>query len=64
MEVTLPKTPGRRKGRYRFDWAELDGNGNTIISVYGPIRARGAIPHYRLANVTAVQTVHDKTRPT
>ena len=61
MEVTLVKSVGRRQGRYRFDWAEYDGNGNLILSVYGPVRARGAIPHYRLAAVSAVKTVHAKT---
>lgn len=62
MEVTLPKTPGRRRGRYRFDWAETDSNGNTILSVYGPVRSRAGTPHYRLANITAVETVHSKTK--
>jgi hypothetical protein len=61
MEVTLERSPGRRQGRYRFDWAELDRNGNPILNVYGPLRARGAIPHYRLAGVGAVRTVHVKT---
>jgi hypothetical protein len=57
QEVTLEKSPGRRKGRYRFDFAETDASGNTILNVYGPLRAR-VIPHYRLANVKAVLTVH------
>lgn len=61
MEVTLEKSPGRRQGRYRFDWAEIDGKGNTILSVYGPLRARGGTPHYRLAAASAVKTVHVKT---
>jgi hypothetical protein len=64
MEITLPKTPGRRRGRYRFDWAEQDTNGNIILSVYGPMRSRAGTPHYRLANISAVEIVHDKTRPT
>jgi hypothetical protein len=56
QQLTLVKSPGRRQGRYRFDWAELDAKGNTILSVYGPLR--GGNPHYRLAAVSAVKTVH------
>lgn len=59
MEVSLPRSPGRRAGRYRFDWAE-DGLNDTILSVYGPIR--GANPHYRLVNASVVKTVHVKTK--
>lgn len=62
MEVTLVKSVGRRQGRYRFDWAEHDTKGNMILNVYGPLRSRGAIPHYRLAAISAVQTVHSKTK--
>lgn len=62
MEVTLIKSVGRRQGRYRFDWAEFDGKGNLILNVYGPLRARGGTPHYRLAAASAVKTVHSKTK--
>lgn len=62
MEISLPRTAGRRAGRYRFDWAEVTDDGSTILSVYGPIRAKGAIPHYRLANAAVVKTVHSKTK--
>lgn len=60
MEVTLPKSVGRKAGRYRFDWAERDSSGNLILNVYGPLRAH-AIPHYRLAAASLVKTVHVKT---
>lgn len=59
-EVTLDKSPGRRKGRYQFEWAELDRKGNVILSVYGPLHARVS-PHYRLAAVSCVLAVHPKT---
>lgn len=58
MEVTLPKSTGRRQGRYRFDWAETDAKGNVILNVYGPLGARGGTPHYRLAAVSVVKKVH------
>lgn len=61
MEITLEKSAGRRKGRYRFDWAETDNQGNLILSVYGPLRTRTSTPHYRLAHIDAVMTVHTKT---
>lgn len=61
MELTLEKSPGRRQGRYRFDWAETDRSGNVILNVFGPLRGRGATPHYRLAAASAVKTVHVKT---
>lgn len=61
MEVTLPKSAGRRKGRYRFDWADTDGTGKVILNVYGPLRAR-TTPHYRLAAASSVETVHSKTK--
>lgn len=62
MEITLTKSVGRRQGRYRFDWADHDTNGNLILNVYGPLRSRGGTPHYRLAAVSAVKTVHSKTK--
>jgi hypothetical protein len=61
MEVTLVKSVGRRKGRYRFDWAEHDTKGNMILNVFGPLRSR-SLPHYRLAAISAVETVHSKTK--
>ena len=57
-ELTLKKSPGRRQGKYRFDWADYDGLGNLILNVYGPLNSRAAIPHYRVAGVGAVLKVH------
>lgn len=56
MEVTLPKAPGRRAGRYRFDWAEQVGE-DLLLNVYGPISGKG-IAHYRTVRADAVRTVH------
>jgi len=59
MELKLTKSPGRKEGFYRFDYAETTRDGDVILNVYGPVRARGkATPHFRLVNVNAVKAVH------
>ena len=60
MEVSLPKSPGRRAGKYRFDWAETADNGDMVLTVFGPLRSR-ATPHYRLAAASIVKIVHAAT---
>lgn len=61
IEISLPKKPGRAKGRYEVHRIEREASGKILLTVFGPLRAR-TDPRYHYINPSDIDVTHVKTR--